>query len=179
MNDYNQIHKSNGWLNFLPEAINQFEYQLPDAKYYNKIKKPLDKVFAFFGIVILSPFFINIALSIKVTSRGPVFFKQSRVGKDGKLFEFYKFRTMKIFDEEDYQRKNQMISFMKEQKSGNKNNKVINSSRVTKVGKILRKTALDELPQLFNVINGDMSLVGPRSHMIYEYENYEQWHKKD
>jgi lipopolysaccharide/colanic/teichoic acid biosynthesis glycosyltransferase len=177
MTDYNQIHKLNGWLNFLPEVIN-YNHKLPDAKYYFKIKEPLDKVFAFFGIIILSPFFIIIALSIKITSSGPVFFKQYRVGREGKLFEFYKFRTMEVYDEEDYLRKDQMINFMKEQKSGGKNNKVINSSRVTRVGKVLRKTALDELPQLFNVIKGDMSLVGPRPCVPYEYENYEKWHKK-
>jgi lipopolysaccharide/colanic/teichoic acid biosynthesis glycosyltransferase len=178
MTTFNHINKINERLNFLPEAVKHYEYRLPDKKYYSKIKKPLDKVFAFIGIIILSPFYIIIALSIRVTSKGPVIFKQYRVGKDGKLFEFYKFRTMEVFDEEDHLRKDQMINFMKEQKSGRINKKVINSNRVTSVGKILRKTSLDELPQLFNVIKGDMSMVGPRPCMIYEYENYEQWYKK-
>lgn len=142
------------------------------------LKRFFDLVVASFGVILISPFMIFIALMIKLSSPGPVFFKQTRIGKDGKPFQFYKFRSMKQLNGEDEERKKMMISFMKNGVNGTEDTKIINESRVTWIGKIIRKTSLDELPQLFNVIKGEMSLVGPRPCLPYEYENYDEWQKR-
>jgi undecaprenyl-phosphate galactose phosphotransferase len=143
------------------------------------LKRLSDVLIASFGILVLSPFFAMIALLVKLSSPGPIFFRQARVGKDGKEFSFYKFRSMKALVGEDEDRKKMMIEFMKNGKeNGDSDTKVINESRVTWIGNIIRKTSLDELPQLFNVIKGDMSLVGPRPCLPYEYENYDEWQKR-
>ncbi|MFA1822243.1 sugar transferase [Virgibacillus oceani] len=131
------------------------------------IKRMIDLLGSIIGTIILSPLLIIIALCIKLTSKGPVFFKQRRLGKNGKTFKIIKFRTMVVNAE----------------KIGDgltvKNEK---DNRITKVGKILRATSLDELPQLFNVIAGQMSLVGPRPPVTYfpydGFENYPEWAKK-
>src|SRR5690625_3743539 len=130
-------------------------------------KRIIDLIGSIIGVIILSPILIIIALAIKLTSSGPIFFKQERLGKNGKQFKIIKFRTMIVNAE----------------KIGDgltvKNN---NDSRITKIGKILRATSLDELPQLFNVIKGNMSLVGPRPPVTYfPYEgiqNYPEWAKR-
>lgn len=143
------------------------------------LKRISDVAIASFGILVLSPFFALIALLVKLSSPGPIFLKQARIGKDGKEFSFYKFRSMIMLNGEDEDRKRMMIEFMKQGKeNGVSDTKVINESRVTWIGNIIRKTSLDELPQLFNVIKGDMSLVGPRPCLPYEYENYEEWQKR-
>ncbi|MBA5730051.1 sugar transferase, partial [Aerococcaceae bacterium INB8] len=130
------------------------------------LKKSLDLVGSFFAIVILSPLLLVIAILIKIDSNGPVFFRQDRLGKDGTTFKIIKFRTMvnnaeKIGDG---------LSIKSE-----------SDSRITKIGSFLRNTSLDELPQLFNVIKGDMSIVGPRPPVTYHpykgYENYPEWAK--
>ena len=108
------------------------------------LKRVFDIVSSFCGIVILFPLIIIVSILIKITSKGPVLFKQVRVTKNGKLFKIYKFRTMK------------------ENSEGNKQITVGKDNRITGIGHILRKTKLDELPQLFNVLKGEMSLVGPR-----------------
>lgn len=113
---------------------------------FNKIiKRIFDFIASFLGCMILIPVFIIIAILIKLDSKGPILFKQKRVGKDGKEFEILKYRTMIV----DAEKLGKQIT-------------VGNDSRITKVGKFLRKSKLDELPQLFNVLKGDMSLVGPR-----------------
>lgn len=143
------------------------------------LKRMFDIIVSVMGLVALSPIFLTIALFIKATSLGPIFFYQTRIGKDGKPFKFYKFRSMFVNGGEDEERKKMMIEFMKEGKDiDGATTKVINLKRVTKVGRIIRKTSLDELPQLFNVLKGDMSLVGPRPCLPYEYENYANWQKR-
>jgi undecaprenyl phosphate N,N'-diacetylbacillosamine 1-phosphate transferase len=131
------------------------------------IKRLIDIFGSLFGIIILSPLLFIIALSIKLTSKGPVFFKQERLGKNGKIFKILKFRTMVVNAEK--------IGDGLSVKNDNDN-------RITKIGKILRSTSLDELPQLFNVILGQMSLVGPRPPVTYfpydGYGNYPKWAKK-
>lgn len=174
----NQLKNQNAWRDFL---IDTFKSDWsPQKKIRNpyKMKRPLDLLISVFGILILLPLFLVILIMIKLTSRGPAIFKQYRIGKNGKLFMVYKFRTMKLAEAEDEIRKIDMIKFMKMQGLEGINNKIINLDRVTKVGKFLRKTSLDELPQLVNVIKGNMSLVGPRPCLIYEFENYDPWHKK-
>ena len=142
------------------------------------LKRFFDVAISILGVLILSPMMLFIAFMVKFSSKGPVFFKQTRIGKDGKAFQFYKFRSMKQLDGEDEDRKKMMIEFMKNGVEGAEDTKIINENRVTWIGKIIRKTSLDELPQLFNVIKGDMSLVGPRPCLPYEYENYDEWQKR-
>lgn len=131
------------------------------------IKRVIDFFGSFIGVIIISPILIIISLLIKLTSNGPIFFKQERLGKDGKTFKILKFRTMVVNAEN--------IGDGLTVKSENDN-------RITKIGKFLRATSLDELPQLFNVILGQMSLVGPRPPVTYYpydgYENYPNWAKK-
>ncbi|MDP4115758.1 MAG: sugar transferase [Bacteroidota bacterium] len=141
-------------------------------------KRVVDFILACIGVIILSPLFLVVGIIIKATSSGPIIFKQTRIGKNGKPFSFYKFRSMYKLEGEDSERKEMMIKFIKESKNQSADTKVINLARVTWIGKILRRTSLDELPQLFNVIKGDMSLVGPRPCIPYEFENYEIWHKR-
>ncbi len=142
------------------------------------LKRISDFVIASIGILLLSPFFVLIALLVKLSSPGPIFFKQSRIGQYGREFGIYKFRSMKALDGEDEERKKMMIEFIKNGANGASDTKVINESRITWIGKIIRKTSLDELPQLFNVIKGNMSLVGPRPCLPYEFENYDEWQKR-
>lgn len=142
------------------------------------LKRISDVAIASFGLLVLSPFFGLIALLVKLSSPGPIFFKQARIGKNGKQFKIYKFRSMKALDGEDEERKKMMIEFIKNGANVASDTKVINKSRVTWIGNIIRKTSLDELPQLVNVIKGDMSLVGPRPCLPYEYDNYDEWQKR-
>lgn len=120
------------------------------------IKRLMDIILSIIGIVILSPVFIILAIWIKLDSKGPAVFKQIRVGKDGKDFTIYKFRTMIVDAEKKRELEidpNDLGNFVFQSKSDN---------RITKSGAFLRKTSLDEIPQLFNVLIGNMSLVGPR-----------------
>lgn len=138
-------------------------------------KRMIDYVGAFIGIILLSPFYILTSILIKFSSKGPIIYKQLRIGKDGKPFNIYKFRTMKMIDGEDKMRRDLMIKYIK---SNTNDGKIVNQKRVTRVGSLLRKYSLDELPQFFNVFKGDMSLVGPRPCLPYEYEHYDEWQKR-
>ncbi len=142
------------------------------------IKRIFDILISILLLILLSPLIILVTLLIKITSNGPIFFKQERIGKDGKPFEFFKFRSMYVTNEEDENRKKQMIEFIKSDDTNNSDTKIINQSRVTWIGKLIRKTSLDELPQLINVIQGDMSLVGPRPCLPYEYNALDKWQKR-
>ena len=131
------------------------------------IKRILDVGMTLIGMIIISPILFVIAILIKCSSKGPVLFKQERLGYQGKVFEILKFRTMVVNAEH-------MGTGV-----------VINEKddpRVTKIGRFLRSTSLDELPQIFNVLKGDMGLVGPRPPVTYHpdngYENYPEWAKK-
>lgn len=153
-----------------------------DPKYNDSftltLKRFFDVAFAIIGLILLSPVMITIAILVKLSSPGPVLYKQKRIGLYGREFDFYKFRSMKPVDGEDEERKKKMIEFMKKGQTGGKDLKVVNEDRITWIGRIIRKTSLDELPQLFNVIKGDMSLVGPRPCLPYEFENYTEWQKR-
>lgn len=143
------------------------------------LKRIVDIMLSTTALVLLSPLLIFIAVAIKASSKGPVFYKQIRVGRNGKQFQFYKFRSMSISNEEDNERKLKMIEFMKNNKTdGNGHTKIINEGRLTWIGRFIRKTSLDELPQLLNVMMGRMSLVGPRPCLPYEWENYDNWQKR-
>jgi putative colanic acid biosynthesis UDP-glucose lipid carrier transferase len=128
----------------------------PGSSGFNGILKDIfDKVFATVVLVLLLPLFIVIAICIKYTSPGPVFFKQPRLGLNGKKFDVYKFRTMKVHQEHD-----KVTQATK------------NDPRITPIGGFLRRTSLDELPQFINVLLGDMSVVGPRPHALQHNEMY-------
>ena len=124
---------------------------------YRGIKRIMNLLCSFVGVIVLSPFFLIISIFIKVTSKGPVFFVHERVGLNGKKFKLIKFRTMVNNAEE------MIASFSPEQKKEwEENYKLKDDPRITKIGKFLRRTSLDELPQLINILKGDMSIVGPR-----------------
>lgn len=136
-------------------------------KVYIKIKRVIDVILASVALILLSPLFVIIAIAIKIDSKGPVFFAHKRIGKNGKIIKLYKFRSMVINAEE------LIKSFTPEQMREYKENyKLTNDPRITKVGKFLRKTSLDELPQLINIINGDLSIIGPRPVVADELEKY-------
>lgn len=150
------------------------------------LKRTLDIVGGISGLVIFSPFFMIIAATIKLTSKGPVFFRQERLGQFGRKFHFLKFRSMHVNNDsrihQEYIKK-----FIKEQDSYDKGNgngdksavfKIKDDPRITPVGRFIRKTSLDELPQFFNVLKGEMSLVGPRPPIEYELDNYDIWHRR-
>ena len=135
---------------------------------YRFIKRLFDILSSFFMIVLLFPLLLIVPLIIKIGSKGPVLFKDTRVGYHGKLFKVYKYRSMYIDAEEkldEYLSPEQKELWKKERK-------LDNDPRITKIGKFLRKTSLDELPQLFNIFLGTMSVVGPRPITIGELEQH-------
>lgn len=141
-------------------------------------KRAMDVVCALFGLVMLSPFLILVAVLIKIVSPGPVFFSQQRVGYRGKTFAMLKFRTMH-FDTDISTHKNYVKQLINGANNGNSNGpmtKLDNHPKIIPFGKIFRKMCIDELPQLINVLYGEMSLVGPRPPLLYEVEEYLQWH---
>lgn len=130
---------------------------------YNKFfKRFFDIVLSLFGIVISLPINIIVAILIKMTSKGPIIFKQERLGKNGKVFIMYKFRTMEVNSEH--------------KGSGVYSGK--NDPRVTKIGRILRATSIDEFPQFYNVLKGDMSFIGPRPVLTYHPWTIDKYTKK-
>lgn len=134
---------------------------------YKVVKRIMDVLLSSIALVVLSPVFAIIAAAIKLESKGPVFFKHTRIGKDGKIIKIYKFRSM-VENAEDLIQK-----FTPEQmKEYKENYKLTNDPRITKVGKFLRKTSLDELPQLINIIKGELSIIGPRPVVQEELEKY-------
>ena len=140
-----------------------------NLRVYEICKRTIDIIGAGLGLILLSPIIAIVACAVKVTSKGPIFFSQKRVGKNGELFEMYKFRSMVVNAEEikeNLEDKNEMSGPMF---------KIKDDPRITKVGKFIRKTSIDELPQLWNVLKGDMSLVGPRPSLPKEVEQFDNW----
>ncbi len=148
---------------------------------FNKLKHGLDALLALPIFIFLLPLFLVIAVAIKLNSSGPVFYRARSIGKSGREFTMYKFRSMKVNNGVDIH-KNYVTKLIKgEQYDRGKIDrvfKITDDPRVTSVGKFLRKFSLDELPQIINVLKGNMSLVGPRPCLPYEYEVYKDWHKK-
>ncbi len=147
---------------------------------YDRVKTALEILFVLPMFVLLMPLFTIISLAIKLTSAGPLFYKARAVGKDGNEFLMYKFRSMRADTDTSVHREyvTKLIKGEIEKTSEDQVLKITDDPRVTRVGRIIRKLSLDELPQLINVIRGDMSLVGPRPCLTYEYELYKEWHKK-
>lgn len=134
---------------------------------YKIVKRTADVTLASVGLILLFPVFAIIALAIKLESKGPIFFRHTRIGKDGKIIKIYKFRSM-VENAEDLIKR-----FTPEQmKEYEENYKLSNDPRITKVGDFLRKTSLDELPQLINILKGDLSIVGPRPVVAEELKKY-------
>lgn len=148
---------------------------------FNKVKYGLDALVTLPCFLVLVPFFLLIGLIIKSTSLGPVFYRANAVGKNGRSFPMYKFRSMKVNNgnkiHQDFVTKLIKGEIRPDGENGQPL-KVTNDPRVTPIGRFLRKSSLDELPQLINVLKGDMSLVGPRPCLPYEYDIYMDWHRK-
>lgn len=133
--------------------------------FYRAVKRFLDVTASFLGLVLLSPLLLAVSIMIKIDSRGPVIFRQKRIGRNGKVFEIYKFRSMCVGAE----------------KTGSGVYSGKGDARVTRIGKILRATSIDELPQLLNILKGEMSFVGPRPPLTYhpwKYEEYTDFQKR-
>jgi lipopolysaccharide/colanic/teichoic acid biosynthesis glycosyltransferase len=149
-------------------------------------KRSVDIILAIFSLLIFAPLFLVIAVGIKLSSKGPVIFKQTRIGKNGQPFTFYKFRTMytEMADARHREFVQNFIDGNNPKESQHHEAKEINvfkirdDPRIFKFGKYLRKTSLDEFPQFVNVLKGEMSFVGPRPCLPYEWDQYEDWHKK-
>jgi exopolysaccharide biosynthesis polyprenyl glycosylphosphotransferase len=148
------------------------------------MKRAMDIVGSVLGLLLFSPVFLAIALAIRLTSKGPVFFRQKRVGQSGEEFIFLKFRTMHVNNDPRVHQEyiKDLIARSARCHPGNGKGKGVykltKDSRITRVGRLLRRTSLDELPQLFNVLRGEMSLVGPRPAIAYEVEAYNTWHRR-
>jgi len=155
------------------------------TRYYGSlgyVKRAFDLLIATTMLVVISPVMLVIALLINRSSSGPVLYVQERLGRDGRPFKFYKFRSM-AHNSDDAIHRQFAAMFINGDKSGcaesNEGDEVFKlkkDPRITSIGALLRRTSLDELPQLFNIIRGDMSLVGPRPPIAYEIENYQPWH---
>jgi len=152
----------------------------PGRKLSLQVKKIMDITGSLLALLAFAPLFLIIAAAIKATSEGPVFFKQQRVGQNGKIFNMLKFRSMTNgCDSSEHQ--NYIRKYICENNSAAAEPgvyKLTHDSRITPVGRWLRKTSLDELPQFINVLKGDMSLVGPRPPIPYECDLYETWHRR-
>jgi exopolysaccharide biosynthesis polyprenyl glycosylphosphotransferase len=139
---------------------------------YELMKRAIDILGALVGIILLSPVMIITAIIIKIDSKGPIIFSQERVGLNGRLFKMYKFRSMvsnaeKLIDK--LEEKNEMSGPMF---------KIKDDPRITSFGRFIRKTSIDELPQFFNVLKGDMSLVGPRPNLPREVNKFSEYHRQ-
>jgi len=127
--------------------------------YKKYFKRFIDVTVSGLSLILLFPIFLIIAVLIKIDSRGPILFTQKRVGEKGRVFRIFKFRTMLTFEDSFYP----------------DGSPIENYDRITKIGKILRKTSIDELPQLINIFIGDMSIVGPRPTLLYQVEKYDEY----
>ncbi len=168
-------------------ALHQSEFFVPvDTRHFygvsGAIKRGFDVLASLAALILLSPALLVIALLVKRSSPGPVLFVQERLGRNGQPFRFYKFRSMR-HDCDDVIHRQFAAMFINGDDDGCRDTnggkdlyKMERDPRVTGIGQWLRRTSLDELPQLFNILKGDMSVVGPRPPIAYEIENYKPWH---
>jgi lipopolysaccharide/colanic/teichoic acid biosynthesis glycosyltransferase len=159
-------------------AIRPIE-RVKTPKRYDFLKRAIDLGITIMVLPMMLPLMALVALFIRFDSPGPALFKQKRVGKDGRIFQIYKFRTMT--HNLDNSRHQAFMKAFVQGEIGNGNDdqavyKPFTDSQVTRVGRILRKTSLDELPQLLNILKGDMSLIGPRPNVLWEVQAYKGWH---
>lgn len=153
-----QIRKLN------PDRYHIREVYQKKSPVYLRIKRGMDVLLSIVALVALAPVFLITAIAIKLEDRGPVLFKQYRAGKDMKPFEIYKFRSMYVDAD------NRLSMMMKDNEQTGHAFKIRNDPRITRVGKFIRKYSIDELPQLVNIIKGDMSIVGPRPILTFQME---------
>lgn len=147
--------------------------QPKEGPIYLFFKRAMDIIGSLCGIILLSPLLIIVALAIKIEDpKGSIFFSQQRCGKDNKLFPMYKFRSMVSNAEE------LLEELMEHNEMDGPVFKIKDDPRITRVGKFIRKTSIDELPQLFNILRGDMSIVGPRPAIPHEVAEYSHYHKQ-
>lgn len=150
-------------------TVGKTKYYADDKKAYNVVKRIFDVVVSVICLILFFWVYLLIALAIKIDDGGPVFYVSNRVGKFGKEFKFYKFRSMRPDAEE-------ILKDIKDQNEAEGELfKIKNDPRITRVGRFIRRTSLDELPQIFNIIKGDMSIVGPRPPLPCEVENYSDY----
>ena len=149
-----------------------------------KLRRVVDVTIAALALVLLSPLLLAVCVGIKLSSPGPVIFRQTRIGLNGRPFDFYKFRSMHV-GTSSRQHKEYVAKFIKGQAATGSVDeltdtvfKIADDPRVFPFGRFIRRTSIDEFPQLFNVLKGDMGLVSPRPCLPYEWESYEEWHKK-
>jgi lipopolysaccharide/colanic/teichoic acid biosynthesis glycosyltransferase len=164
-----------------PEDVNRVFYPewhviKRDASYHT-VKRAIDIAGSLTALTLLSPVFLVIAALVKLSSPGPILFKQKRLGLLGKQFEFLKFRSMHAGNDPEIHKK-YIESLIQNKQNTSGVFKIQNDPRVTRLGRFLRKSSLDELPQFLNVLRGEMSLVGPRPPIPYEMEKYKSWHKR-
>lgn len=145
------------------------EREAKSGNLYNFIKRIIDIICSLIGLILLAPFLLIVIIAIKCESKGPVIFSQERVGFKGKNFKMYKFRSM-VINAEELKEKLEGLNEMDGPMF-----KIKNDPRVTKIGRFIRKTSIDEFPQLINVIKGEMSIVGPRPSLPIEVEEFETW----
>jgi exopolysaccharide biosynthesis polyprenyl glycosylphosphotransferase len=150
----------------------------PQARLSSKIKRLIDVAGSLAALIPLSPLIAVIATLIKLTSEGPVFFRQKRVGQYGKEFTFLKFRSMYVNNDPAVHKEYVRNLIEKKVNEPGGTFKIKNDPRVTRIGRFLRRTSLDEVPQFINVLLGEMSLVGPRPPIPYEFESYSLWHRR-
>jgi lipopolysaccharide/colanic/teichoic acid biosynthesis glycosyltransferase len=153
----------------------------PYRKGYQIAKRVMDLALCLLAMPLVLPLLALCALAIRIDSPGPVLFVQERIGKGGRRFRMYKFRTMQ-HNLDDSHHRDFLKAFVNGRVGGDENGGVLykpfQASQITRVGRILRKTSLDELPQLINVLRGEMSLVGPRPNVPWEFEEYRGWHQE-
>lgn len=145
------------------------KFKVKEKPIYSFTKRVFDIGASFVGLTLLSPVLLGAAIAIKLESKGPIIFSQDRVGLNGKIFKMYKLRSM-VSNAEELKEK-----LLEQNEMSGPMFKMKDDPRITKVGKFIRKTSIDELPQLVNVLKGDMSLVGPRPSLPKEVEQFEPW----
>ncbi len=145
---------------------------LAGARVPGALARALDIVVACMALALLSPVLLVIALLVRLSSSGPVLHRAEVAGQDGRPFTWYKFRTMRLGGEDEARRRQRFAEFVN---GDNVAGKIVDESRVTAIGHVLRRHSLDELPQLFSVLVGDMTLIGPRPCLVYEYELLKPW----
>ena len=143
--------------------------QIEHRKVYEFIKRAVDIICSLIGLIVLMPLLVIVAILIRIESEGSIIFSQDRVGKYGIVFKMYKFRSM-VANAEELKEK-----LTNENERTGPMFKIKNDPRITKVGCFIRKTSIDELPQLVNILKGDMSIVGPRPSLINEVNEFEDW----
>ncbi|MEO8737584.1 MAG: sugar transferase [Edaphobacter sp.] len=163
---------------------NSFYPDLSTRRPHNMKTETTKRLMDIFGsltaLIAFLPVIAVTTLLVKLTSEGPILFCQERIGQHGRLFRFFKFRTMHVNNDSQIHREyvTKLIAGGEDLKANGGLYKLTNDPRITPLGRFLRKSSLDELPQLLNVLMGDMSLVGPRPPLPYEYERYQVWHKR-